>query len=110
MEKKVFVISRHGCQICEILEYELKYIHNIEFSTFSNSKTPEIFLDFQKQFKIDRFPVVQIDNGKEFTTIHWDSEFTEIQSGNPGGKQPFPHIKVNNIEEMINKTLKLLSE
>ena len=108
MEKKVFVINRHGCQVCEMLEYELKYVHNIEITSFTSSKTPEIFFEFQKQFKLDRFPVVQIDDGKEFITIHWDSNFIDNHSG-PGGKPTHPYIKVDNVlPDMVNKTLELL--
>lgn len=110
MNKKVFVINRSGCQVCEMLGYELKYVHNIDFTSFSSNQTPEIFGDFQRHFRIDRFPVVQVDNGKDLITIHWDSAFIDNQSG-PGGKPQHPYIKVNSVlPEMVNKTLELLKD
>ena len=38
-------------------------------------KTRARMMDFSKHFGINRYPAVQIDNGKEFITIHMDKDF-----------------------------------
>lgn len=109
--KKVFVISRRGCQTCEMLEYDLKYIHEVEFQSFSDMETPDIFNEFKVQFKINRFPVVQIDDGTGFTTIHMDNSYIPKESGTGSSMvSGFGFIKVNSLSELLETTLKSLSE
>ena len=109
--KKVFVVSRRGCQTCEMLEYDLKYIHEVEFQSFSDMETPDIFNEFRAQFKINRFPVVQIDNGVGFTTIHMDNSYTPKESGTGSSiASDLGFIKVNNLSELLETTLKSLSK
>jgi hypothetical protein len=101
MEKKVILVGKKDCHYCEVLFYELVEIHNLKpFFIFEHS-SPELFVDFSKHFGINRYPASQIDNGKEFITIHMDKDF---KTDNPN------YIFVESIEHMIDKTLELISE
>ena len=81
MNKKVFVISRKGCHYCELLEHELYHNEKIKFMPFNDIDDALIFEDFTTQFKITRYPAIQIDDGKDFITLHGDPDFVEPASG-----------------------------
>jgi hypothetical protein len=59
-------------------------------------------MDFNKHFGIKRYPVVQIDNGNEFITIHQDVEYFNNNKDTPN------YIFVNDLNELIDKTLELI--
>ena len=70
MNKKVFIISRKGCHYCELLEHELYHNEKIKFMSFNDMDDAPIFEDFTNQFKINKYPAIQVDDGKDFITIH----------------------------------------
>ena len=67
-----------------------------------------IFYDFINQFKINIFPVIQIQEERKFITIHTDPNHKESSQG-AGGRtiSDFTFIKVNNTDELISKALEL---
>jgi hypothetical protein len=101
MEKKVIVIAKKDCHFCEVLLYEMIEINKLKPYTIMDNVAPELFSDFVKHFAVNRFPAIQIDNGVEFITIHMDKNQT---IDNPN------YIYVNNIGEMLDKVLELISE
>ena len=101
MEKKVIVIAKKDCHFCEVLLYEMIEINKLKPYTIMDNVAPELFSDFSKHFSVNRFPAVQIDNGVEFITIHMDKDqITDSPN----------YIYVNNIGEMLDKTLEFISE
>jgi len=109
MEKQVLLIKREGSQVSDRIHYELTYINNIKnVMIISSQSSPNIFNDFINQFKISTFPVIQIQEGVKFITIHMDHNHEEPSQG-AGGRtiSDFTFIKVNNAEELINKALEL---
>lgn len=76
MDKKVILISKANCMLCDRVAYELEYDKKVPFTEYSNINDPKIYDDFINMFKINRFPVIQIDDGKGFITIHRDAEST----------------------------------
>lgn len=109
MEKQVILISRDNSQIGMRIDHELRYIHNIPaVKIFTPKSSPEIFFDFKKEFKINVLPVVQIGYEDKFISIHTDKNHEEPSQG-AGGRQinRFEFIKVNNIEELIEKAAEI---
>jgi hypothetical protein len=100
MKYKVILIGKRDCHFCEILFYEIIELHKIESYTIIDHIEPELFKDFTKHFGINRFPAVQVDNGTDFITIHMDKDYPDTPN----------YILVNNVGEMIDKTLELISE
>ena len=109
MKKQVLLITRDGSQVSDRIHYELTYINDIKnIITISPQVSPHVFHDFIKHFKINTFPVVQIQEGVKFITIHMDHNHEEPSQG-AGGRtiSDFTFIKVNNAEELISKALEL---
>lgn len=106
MNKKVLVISRVGCQLCQVLEYELYFKEKIDAEYFNNEDHSKIFHEFINYFNIHRFPVIQVDNGKEFITIHGDPNFVESTSG-AGSKTSRTLFY---FEDTVNKQISRLKE
>jgi hypothetical protein len=100
MENKVIAVGRADCHFCEMLFYELVEIHKLDPYFIVDSVEPELFKDFKNHFGINRFPAVQVDNGTDFITIHMDKDYPDTPN----------YILVNNLGEMIDKTLELISE
>lgn len=95
MDKKVILISRMGCMLCERVLYEITHDRKLECAEYLDTESPKIFHDFTQLFKINRFPVLQIDDGEKFVTIHRDEEAT-IES-----KPDMEIIFCSTIEEMM---------
>ena len=54
MNKQVFVIMRDFSQIGERVAFELEHIHGItNIQKFTPGRTPDIYFDFRKQFKVN---------------------------------------------------------
>ena len=111
MEKRVFVFSRHVfSQMADRVHYELKYIHNTGNTLKADPHTAINLLDsFSKEFNIKTFPCVQIgEKNNTWTTIHMDPDYEEQIQG-AGGKQirDFTYIKVDSIDELIDKALEI---
>lgn len=106
MNKKVILISRTGCQLCEVLEYELLHNEKIEVIVFKSEEHPDVFNEFTQRFGIDRFPVLQVDDGKDFITIHADSTFSEPTSG-AGSRMSKTMFY---FEDTVNKQISRLKE
>ena len=109
MKKQVIVVKRDNSQVGMRVTYEIQHIHKIDnIDVFTPRSTPEIFFDFKKQFRINVFPVIQIGNSFEFTTIHMDPDHEEFVQG-AGSKQNnnLIFVKVNNVEELISKAIEL---
>jgi len=109
MEKQVLLIKRDGSQVSDRIHYELTYINNIKnIITVSSQVSPNIFYDFINHFKINIFPVIQIQEGIKFITIHTDPNHKEPSQG-AGGRaiSDFTFVKVNNTNELISKALEL---
>jgi hypothetical protein len=102
MENKVILIARQDCHWCEVLLYELLQVYKIDPLIIFDTQTPELFNDFTKHFGIKRYPVIQIDNGTEFITIHQDIEYFNNNKTSPN------YIFVKDLNEMIDKALYLL--
>ncbi len=76
MDKKVILITKAGCMLCDRVAYDLEYERKISYTEYMNVKDPKIYNDFVELFKINRFPVIQIDEGDRFITIHRDANAT----------------------------------
>jgi hypothetical protein len=100
MEKKVIAVGKMDCHFCEMLFHELVEIHKLKPYFIIDNIEPELFKDFKNHFGINRFPAVQVDNGTDFITIHMDKDYPDTPN----------YILVNNVGEMIDKTLELISE
>ena len=101
MENKVILIARKDCHFCEVLMVELVEIHKLKPYIIVDFVVPDLFNDFTRHFGITRYPVVQIDTGQEFITIHMDKT-------HPGNDPKY--IFVESVGHMIDKTLELISE
>ena len=101
---------RDKSQMGERILFELKHIHSIkDIKIFTPMSTPQIFEDFTKQFNINIFPVVQIDENKKFISIHMDPNHEESIKGAGGRKiNDFTFVKVNDIDELISKAVELI--
>ena len=75
MKKQVIVFARKDCQACERLMFELEQVRQIKPLYFDNVENEPIFRDFVKNFKINRFPTVQLDDGNIITTLYGDKNF-----------------------------------
>ena len=109
MKKQVLLITRDGSQVSDRIHYELTYINDIKnIIIISPQVSPHVFRDFINQFKIITFPVIQIQEGVKFITIHMDPNHEEPSQG-AGGRtiSDFTFVKVNNTDELINKALEL---
>ena len=109
MDKQVFVIMRDGSQVGMRVEFELKFLHGIhQVKLFTPKFSPEIFRDFLNEFKINVFPVVQVEEKGGFITIHMDPNHEEPSQG-AGGRQisRFTYLKLNNVEDLIEKSLEI---
>lgn len=95
MDKKVILISRMGCMLCERVLYEITHDRKLACVEYLDTESPKIFNDFIQLFQIHRFPVIQIDDGVKFVTIHRDGEAT-IES-----KPDMEIIFCSTIEEMM---------
>ena len=106
MNKKVILILREGCQLCEVLEHELIHNEKLEVIAFSDIAHPDVFQEFTQRFGINRYPAIQIDDGKDFITIHADPNFIEPVSG--------AGSNINKIlfyfEDTVNKQISRLKE
>ena len=101
MDKQVIVFSRKGCQTCERLLFELEQVKKIKVLKFDNVNNEPVFYDFINNFKINRFPAVQLDDGKIITTLHKDPNF-DINKINEALKtEDFKFQSVPNIEAKI---------
>lgn len=107
MNKKVILILREGCQLCEVLEHELIHNEKLEVIAFSDIAHPDIFQEFLQRFKINRFPAIQIDDGKDFITIHGDPDFIEPTSGGAGSTI---NKTLFYFEDTVNKQISRLKE
>ena len=108
MEKQVLLITRDGSQVSDRIHYELTYINDIKNIITISPQVSPVFHDFINQFKIYIFPVIQIQEGVKFITIHMDFNHKEPSQG-AGGRtiSDFTFIKVNNTDELISKALEL---
>lgn len=95
MDKKVILISKMGCMLCERVLYEIIHDRKLPCSEYLDVESPKIFNDFIQLFKINRFPVIQIDDGEKFITIHRDEE------ANVDSKPDMEIIFCSTIEEMM---------
>jgi hypothetical protein len=101
MEKKVILVGKKDCHYCEVLFYELVEIHKLKPFFIFEQTSPELFTDFSKHFGINRYPASQIDDGKDFITIHMDKDFKTDSSN---------YIFVESVGHMVDKTLELISK
>jgi hypothetical protein len=101
MKNKVILIAKKDCHFCEVLMVELMEIHKLKPYIIMDNVAPDLFNDFSKHFGVNRYPVIQIDTGEEFITIHMDKT-------HPGNNPKY--ILVEDIEHMLNKTLEFISE
>jgi hypothetical protein len=110
MNKKVILIVRHGCQMCEVLEYELIHNEKFEVITFTDTHHPDVFQEFLQRFKINRFPAIQVDDGKDFITIHGDPDFVEPVSGAGSSMSKALFYFENTINKQISRLKELLKD
>jgi hypothetical protein len=75
MNKTVVVFTREECQLCQRLLFELTQVRKLDVKIFSNTKDMDIFRDFVSNFKINRFPCVQLDDSKTILTLHREPNF-----------------------------------
>ena len=75
MNKMVAVFTREECQLCQRLLFELVQVRKLNVKVFNNTKDTDIFRDFVSNFKISRFPCVQIDDNKTIVTLHREPNF-----------------------------------
>lgn len=108
MNKKVILIVREGCQLCEVLEHELVYNEKLEVIAFSDIHHPEIFQEFTQRFNIHRYPAIQVDDGKDFITIHGDPNFVESTSGTGSSMNKTLFYFENTVNKQISRLKELL--
>jgi len=75
MDKRVVVFTREECQLCQRLLFELMQVKKLDVKIFNNTRETDIFRDFVFNFKINRFPCVQIDDSKTIITLHREPNF-----------------------------------
>ena len=95
MDKKVILINKMGCMLCERILYEITHERKLSCNEYLDTESPKVFNDFIQLFQINRFPVIQIDDGVKFITIHRDEEAT-IES-----KPDMEIIFCSTVEEMM---------
>jgi len=110
MNKKVILIVREGCQLCEVLEHELVHNEKLEVLTFSDITHPNIFQEFTQRFGINRYPAIQIDDGNNFITIHGDPNFIESTSGAGSNMNETLFYFENTINKQIIRLKELLKD
>jgi len=75
MSKQVIMFGRKGCQACEQILFELEQVRQIKPLYFDNLANEAVFREFSHNFKISRYPTVQIDDGNGIITLHRDPDF-----------------------------------
>jgi len=110
MNKKVILIVREGCQLCEVLEYELVHNEKLEVLIFSDITHPDVFQEFTQRFGISRYPAIQVDEGTDFITIHADPNFIESTSGAGSSMNKKLFYFENTVNKQISKLKELLKD